>query len=118
MIAPDSWIRTMEVGFPLVEEINNSKPIMVFIHGYGGSSALFFELMKPLSVHFHAIFIDIIGMGGSSRSDYTVTTSSEAVEYFMDFLEKWRSARSITGFNLVAHSFGGYLAGLYNVRYP
>jgi pimeloyl-ACP methyl ester carboxylesterase len=36
----------------------------------------------------------------------------------MDFLEKWRSARTITGFNLVAHSFGGYLAGLYNVRYP
>lgn len=36
----------------------------------------------------------------------------------MRFLEGWRVARGISGFYLAAHSFGGYLAGLYNIRYP
>jgi pimeloyl-ACP methyl ester carboxylesterase len=46
------------------------KPILLFIHGYGGTGAVYFDLMKPLSQHFNAIFIDIIGMGSSTREPY------------------------------------------------
>jgi len=58
------FIRTSEVGF------RGDKPKLVFIHGYGGSGTVFFQLMKPLSEYFHAFFIDIIGMGCSSRESY------------------------------------------------
>ena len=63
-------IRTTEVGFPFEESKEGKKPIMVFMHGYNGSGAVFYEIMKPLAQHFHTIFIDIIGMGCSSREPY------------------------------------------------
>jgi pimeloyl-ACP methyl ester carboxylesterase len=68
----------------------------VFIHGFGGSGALFFEIMKPLSEVYHAIFIDIIGMGGSTRYPYTFETPEQTADFFMKFLESWRVARDIT----------------------
>jgi pimeloyl-ACP methyl ester carboxylesterase len=75
--------------------------------------------MKPLSASFHTIFIDIIGMGCSSRSDYDKSKPpAQIVDYFMRFIESWRLKRGISGFYLAAHSFGGYLSALYTVRYP
>ena len=88
------------------------------MHGYGGSSALFFEIFRPLSQHFHAIFLDIIGMGGSSRAPYNAETAEQGLDYFINFIENWRIQMNITDFYLVAHSFGGYLAGIYNTRFP
>ena len=55
-------VNTIEVGDP-------SLPKAVFIHGYGGSGALFYKVIKNLSVHFRTICIDIIGMGASSRPE-------------------------------------------------
>jgi pimeloyl-ACP methyl ester carboxylesterase len=43
------------------------KPILVFMHGFGGSGALFFKIFKSLMERFCLIMIDIVGMGGSSR---------------------------------------------------
>jgi len=41
----------------------------VLVHGYAGSGALFYKVMKNLSEKFVLILIDILGMGGSSRPD-------------------------------------------------
>ena len=57
---------------------------------------MFFEIMKPLSEVYHAIFIDIIGMGGSTRYPYTFETPEQSADFFMKFLESWRVARDIT----------------------
>ena len=46
---------------------DESKPIFVLCHGYGGSGALFYKIMKPLCTRFRVIMFDLIGMGGSSR---------------------------------------------------
>ncbi len=76
-------------------------------------------MMKALSEHFHCIFIDIIGMGLSSRPKFSVSSADEAEEYFTDFLEKWRIAfGDLKGFFLAGHSFGGYVCGNYACRYP
>jgi pimeloyl-ACP methyl ester carboxylesterase len=108
-------IRTVEVGFDEPDEL----PKLVFIHGYGGSGALFFNIMEPLSHHFHCYFIDIIGMGGSSRWPYNADTPEDSEQYFLRFLEAWRvAAGNLTNFNLSGHSFGGYLAGLYAANFP
>ena len=74
--------------------------------------------MKGLSEHFHCIFFDILGMGGSTRRPFECETADEAEEYLLDSVEKWRIAMGdITDFYLVGHSFGGYLAGLYASYY-
>jgi pimeloyl-ACP methyl ester carboxylesterase len=104
----------VEVGFDEPTEL----PKLVFIHGYGGSGALFFNVMQPLSEHFHCFFIDIIGMGSSTRWPFDVNTPEEAEDYFLRFLEAWRVAvGNLTNFFLSGHSFGGYLAGLYASKF-
>jgi pimeloyl-ACP methyl ester carboxylesterase len=46
---------------------DQSKPILVLVHGFGGSGALFYQIFKYLINYFNLILIDIIGMGSSSR---------------------------------------------------
>ena len=79
---------------------------------------MFFDLMKPFSETFHTYFIDIIGMGCSSREPYTYTTHEESLEYFMKFIETWRKTKDLTNFFLCGHSLGGFLASIYTTKYP
>ena len=74
--------------------------------------------MKAMSEHYHTIFIDIIGMGNSSRYPFTCQTAQEAEDYFMRFMEEWRKAMGLEKFYLSGHSFGGYLVALYASLYP
>ena len=66
-------------------------------------------------------------MGASSRPhDYNKSkiTPEETVKYFNDYLEKWRVAMAgylgeeLTNFNLVGHSFGGFVSAQYALAYP
>ena len=47
-------IRTMLCG-------DSTKPTLVYCHGYGGSGALFFNIIKSLIEKFYVIFIDMPG---------------------------------------------------------
>jgi pimeloyl-ACP methyl ester carboxylesterase len=38
-------------------------------------------------------------------------------DLFVDALEQWRKAKGLTQFVLLGHSFGGYIAALYSVKY-
>ncbi len=51
---------------------------------------MFFEIMRPLSEHFHVYFFDVVGMGASSRHPFNIQTNDEAEKYFIDFIESWR----------------------------
>ena len=81
-VSPYCKLRTIEVGFPLDATDNASsnatgetqKPKLVFIHGYGASGATFWRIMKPLSEHYHVIFLDMPGMGGSTRVPFFCKT--------------------------------------------
>lgn len=39
-------------------------------------------------------------------------------DYYLDSIETWRKQNGIEKFNLVGHSFGGYVAFKYSVKYP
>ena len=106
------FIRTNEVGY------QGDKPKLIFVHGYGGAGAVFFQLMKPLSEHFHAFFIDIVGMGCSSRETYKVKSAEESAEFFVRFVEEWRKVSNITNFFMCGHSLGGFISTLYTIKYP
>ena len=55
-------MRTIQVG-----RSDAGKPKLVWLHGYGSASALYYKVMKKLSDRFQLYFVDLIGMGGSSR---------------------------------------------------
>jgi pimeloyl-ACP methyl ester carboxylesterase len=80
------YIRTNVIG-------DQSKPFLVLMHGYASSGALFFKVMKQLIKYFCMVFIDIIGMGGSSRPDdfdKDNLTPQQSIDYFVNSVEKWR----------------------------
>ena len=82
------YIKTILVG-----SFNQQKPILVFVHGFAGSGALFYKVFKDLSQYFDIYFVDIIGMGGSSRPsdfDRIKFNAEDCIEYFVSYLEKWR----------------------------
>lgn len=91
---------------------------LVLVHGFGGSSIIFYKLMKALSEKYHLIMVDIIGMGGSSRPVFQPESHVEAEEFLVNSFEIWRRKVEITDFILAGHSFGGYYTGLYTSHYP
>lgn len=108
-------MRTYEVGF----QKNTEK--MVLIHGYGASAIIFWRIVKPLAERFHLIMIDILGMGASSRPEFTCEDEHEAKEFFIGWMETWRLKMGTIleeKFLLAGHSFGGFLSGHYACRYP
>lgn len=111
-ISPEDYVRTIEIGE------KGDKQTIVLIHGYGGSSVKFWKIAKPLSDQYHLIMIDIIGMGGSSRPHFGLKDPKEVDVYLVDWLEKWREEMGIRNFVLAGHSFGGYVSGLYTMKYP
>ena len=97
---------------------NKSNPQIVLIHGFGGSGMIFFRLFKRLKERYHVILIDLLGMGCSSRPEFLARTKDEAEEYYIQSIEKWREKMEIDQLNIVAHSFGAYVASRYTLRYP
>jgi pimeloyl-ACP methyl ester carboxylesterase len=82
----DIYIRTLMLG-------DKAKPTLVLVHGFAGSGALFFKVMKTLCSRFYLITLDIPGMGGSSSpKDFLdkTFTPKEVTQYFVDYIEKWR----------------------------
>ena len=97
---------------------DKTKPTLVLVHGFGGSAALFYRVMKGLAEHFYLVMFDIIGMGCSSRVQFTATNHLEANTYMLRVIEEWRQQLSLTDFYLAAHSYGGSLCGLYAAWKP
>ena len=100
---------------------SNNKPKLVFVHGYGGAGVLFFKMYRHLIEHFQVYFVDIIGMAGSSKAgDYSTSNLShdQLLDYFSDYMERWRQQVGLTKFILAGHSFGGFLVGHYARKYP
>lgn len=122
----DVFIHTVILGEgywnPLSNQIMTQKPILVLIHGWGSSSALFFKIFKKLCKHFCLILIDIPGMGSSSRPlnyPYKTISPEDTITYFVNYLEAWRKQMGdLTNFYLSGHSFGGYLSGNWALRHP
>ena len=120
-------MRTIIIGSP-------NKPKVVFLHGYCGAGALFFKIYEPLADHVCLIMVDHVGMGCSDHpQDYKREFShQECIDYFVDYFESWRvsmgkikqiteliglGSEGLKNFHLIGHSFGGYIAGNYCLRY-
>ncbi|ONH66907.1 putative cardiolipin-specific deacylase, mitochondrial [Cyberlindnera fabianii] len=99
---------------------------VVLVHGYGAALGLFIRNFEGLTekpgVNLHAL--DLLGYGLSSRPKLPKQRGSTLEDvhnvegFFIDSMEKWREESKIEKFNLIGHSFGGYLSALYALKYP
>jgi cardiolipin-specific phospholipase len=99
---------------------DSDKPTLVIMHGYGASAVIFWKIIKSLREDYNLILVDILGMGGSSRPKFTINNREEAEVYLVEWFEAWRlkyCQGGLTDFILAGHSFGGYISGLYALKY-
>ena len=71
----------------------DSKPILVFLHGYAASAVLYYKMYKKLLERFTIICVDHVGMGASTRAknyNADTITPQESIDYFVGYIEQWR----------------------------
>ena len=91
---------------------------MLLIHGYGGSGVTFFRMIEELSQEFTVYCIDLLGMGLSSRPNFTAQNTEETNDFFVESIEEWRKYIGLKRFHIVGHSLGGYVSTCYTLKYP
>ena len=107
----EEYIWTYEFG-------DESKPHLVIIHGYGASGMIFYQLFKKLKKRYHVYLLDLLGQGRSSRPNFECKTDTEWENFFINSIEKWRNMIELKDFNLIGHSFGGFISSRYALKYP
>jgi pimeloyl-ACP methyl ester carboxylesterase len=101
---------------PLTAKNDIKKPVMVFLHGWGGSSRYWRSTAEALSGQFDCLLYDLRGFG-RSKLPKTSDLSYELEEYAEDlavFLEQL----GLETVYLNAHSMGASVATLFLNRYP
>ncbi len=104
------WIRQPQNG--------SQKPIMVFIHGWGGSSQYWRGIARSLCDRFDCLLYDLRGFGRSSIGAEGKSLSYELSEYACDlaiFLDNLSIKKKIY---LNSHSMGASIGVLFSNLYP
>jgi len=95
-----------------------NKDTLVLLHGLTGSSIVFYKMFQKLSTTYKVIGIDLPGMGCSSRNEIKYTDFQSTADYFTDRIKYTLEYLNVDKFTLCGHSFGGYISGLFTIKYP
>lgn len=90
-----------------------SGPVVVLLHGLGGSSVNWALNTAPLAQKFRVIVPDQIGFGKSDKPliSYRIGT-------YVDFLDAFLTQLKIEKASVVGISLGGWIAASYAITYP
>lgn len=93
----------------------NSLPVIVFLHGFTGSTETWTEVINALQGKYKTVAIDLTGHGLS-----TVPTDSArySMEEQIADLKALFKQRKLTSFILVGYSMGGRIALAYTKKHP
>lgn len=94
---------------------SNSLPVIVFLHGFTGSTATWQSVVDILGGEYKTVAVDLTGHGETAvpkeSSRYSMAEQIADLEALVDELK-------LTSFTLVGYSMGGRVALAYAHRYP
>lgn len=96
---------------------NEKKPVMVFIHGWGGSARYWESTAKALSNTFDCLLYDLRGFGRSKLPTEPMELQHEMADY-ADDLAVLLDALELNRVFVQAHSMGASAATMFLNRYP
>ncbi len=94
------------------EASNGKNPLVVFVHGAGGSSQCWSGQLATLDGKYRAVAVDLPGHGKSSGEPLSTVTG--LAEFIADFTR----SLPIDRFVLAGHSMGGAVAQEFALGYP
>jgi pimeloyl-ACP methyl ester carboxylesterase len=109
-------IRGVEHYYEWIKKSDRQKPVMVFIHGWGGSARYWESTAKALAGEFDCLLYDLRGFGRSPLPDKPSNLSYELEEYAED-LAIFLDAFKLNEVYLNAHSMGASIATFFLNRY-
>lgn len=102
------------------ESRSNDKPVMVFIHGWGGSCRYWRSTARSLSAQFDCLLYDMRGFGRShisSENRESVLARGYELETFADDLLELLNTLGLSKVWLNSHSTGASVAALFLNQY-
>lgn len=97
-------------------------PPLVLAPGFAAGAAFYLPVLDALARTHHVHAVDWRGTGASLRPRFPASASAtvaSAEAWFVDALDKWRSAAGLDApVVLAGHSLGGYLAAAYALAHP
>ena len=106
-------IKGIKVNYIRSRKTSGSKRILIFLHGWAGSSQSWEVNIKDLSQEYDCIAIDIPGFGVSEEP-----AEIWGIDEYSQFLHDFTKTLQISKFVLVGKSFGGRIAISYAHKWP
>ena len=103
-------IRTVEI-----EPAEAAKLPLVLVHGFNLALAVWILNLDQLAERRKVYAIDLLGFGRSSRPKFKKKELPEMD--LVDALESWRKSVGLEKFDLLGHSFGGYISASYALKH-
>lgn len=95
--------------------IGTGEPIVILHGGPGLSHDYFLPYLEKLAENYQLIFYD---QRASGKSSLQVSPQSITTDDFVEDLEAIRKMYGIEQLNLMGHSWGGFVAMRYSIKYP
>ena len=113
-------IKTFLHTYKMTEPGCSTKETVVFLHGFGGSSATYHPFLTELADHYDVYAIDLLGMGCSGKPDinYQKLSAEQVIELYVESIKQTVEGLELPRFDLIAHSLGGYLSFHYLRKHP
>ncbi|TAK54580.1 MAG: alpha/beta fold hydrolase, partial [Dehalococcoidia bacterium] len=89
-------------------------PVVVLVHGFGGQTANYAQLMPLLAADHHVIAVDLKGYGYSERNAIAGLSATDQVAMLRRLLDELGVSRAV----LVGHSMGGGIVQRFAATYP
>lgn len=107
----DKWATVFGAKIHYLEA--GSGPVVILLHGLGGSAANWTPTIAPLAQKYRVIVPDQIGFGKSDKPmlNYRVNT-------LVDFLDGFYKQLGIQKASLVGNSLGGFTAAAFTIAHP
>jgi len=96
-----------------VENYNKTRPSLIFLHYFAGSSRAWMEVIRELEGDYHSVAPDLRGFGASDSMP-----ENYAVKDYADDVAELISTLEIENYVLIGHSMGGKIALALAARNP